>query len=517
MNDQAGSNWDVIVIGSGIGGMAAATALARYKRRVLLLEQHYVLGGFTHTFSRKGFTWDVGVHCLGQLGPGMQIRRIMDWIGAGKLEFEPFGKVYETFHFPNGETFEFPDSKADFITSLKAWFPDEHRAIDLYFKAVSEAVRANVPYFPLRTLPESLIRIGERLIDRAGVRWRGKTTEQVFKEIGASPRLSALLSAQWGYYGEPPSRSSFALHASCIAHFFNGAWFPVGNASKFGEILKGEIESRGGKVLTRSPVAEILVEGGKARGVVLKNGTEFFAKKVISCTGAKASLKMIPESTNIGFAWRKEIESFENTPAYFSLYLGFEGDIAKAGATRSSQWIYETWNQEDGIWNLSKDEVPPALFCSFPSLKDPHHDAGPTQRHTGELVTFADWKDFEKWSFSRRGNRPTDYIQFKKTIEDRIFRLFEQRFPELAKLVVYRELSTPLSTAFFNTGATHGAIYGLEHTPRRFASSALRTRTPLKNFYIGGCDVASCGIAGGLVGGLLAAATLEPRVFAQIK
>ena len=516
MNDQENQNWDVIVIGSGIGGMAAATALARFKRKVLLLEQHYVLGGFTHTFSRKGFTWDVGVHCVGELGPGMQIRRVIDWLGAGKLQFEPFGKIYETFHFPNDETFQFPDSKADFITSLKAWFPDEHIAIDRYFKTVSEAIRANVPYYPLRTLPESLIRIGERLVDRAGVKWREKTTDEVLTEIGVSPRLKTILTAQWGYYGEPPSRSSFALHASCIAHFLNGAWFPVGNATKFGEVLKVELESRGGKVLTRSHVTEILVENGMAKGVVLKNGMKYFAKKVISCTGAKTSLKMIPESANISSRWRKEIESFKNTPAYFSLYLGFEGDVQKAGATRSSQWIYETWDPEKVIWNLNQEEMPPVLFCSFPSLKDPHHDAGPAQRHTGELVTFADWKDFEKWSHSRRGNRPTDYIQFKKTIEDRIFRLFEKKFPDLAKLVIYRELSTPLSTVFFNAGATQGAIYGLEHTPRRFRSSALRTRTPLKNFYMGGCDIASCGVAGGLMGGLLAAATLEPRVFGKL-
>ena len=80
--------WDAIVIGSGIGGMACAAALAKFGRKVLVLEQHYVPGGFTHTFSRKGYTWDVGVHCLGQMTEREIPGRLIRWLSDGKVEMK---------------------------------------------------------------------------------------------------------------------------------------------------------------------------------------------------------------------------------------------------------------------------------------------------------------------------------------------------------------------------------------------------------------------------------------------
>ena len=69
MTDTERDQWDVIVIGSGMGGMAAAAALSRVGKKVLMLEQHRTLGGLTHSFSRDGFTWDVGVHYLSEMAP----------------------------------------------------------------------------------------------------------------------------------------------------------------------------------------------------------------------------------------------------------------------------------------------------------------------------------------------------------------------------------------------------------------------------------------------------------------
>src|SRR4051812_21510281 len=90
--------WDAIVIGSGMGGMACAAALSKYGAKVLVFEQHYIPGGFTHAFSRKGFTWDVGVHCVGEMGPGEIPGELLRWLSNDEVQMKRMSPIYETFH-----------------------------------------------------------------------------------------------------------------------------------------------------------------------------------------------------------------------------------------------------------------------------------------------------------------------------------------------------------------------------------------------------------------------------------
>ena len=130
-------------------------------------------------------------------------------------------------------------------------------------------------------------------------------------------------------------------------------------------------------------------------------------------------------------------------------------------------------------------------------------------------MTFVPWAPFEQWKHTRRGFRDKEYAEFKKGIEERLFAQAKRHPPELMTKVKFMELSTPLSTEFF-IRAPEGAIYGLHPVPKRFSSQALRTRTPIDGLYLSGCDVAALGIAGALTGGLLTAATLEPRLIPRL-
>ena len=155
------------------------------------------------------------------------------------------------------------------------------------------------------------------------------------------------------------------------------------------------------------------------------------------------------------------------------------------------------------------------MFVSFASLKDPGHDPGPSQKHAGELVAWTDWSVVERWAGMEPGARGEDYQAFKARVADAMFALFETYFPELAGLVVFRNLSTPLSTAAI-TGHHRGAFYGLDITPGRVMSRALQTRTPVPGLFLAGQDVVSPGIPGALWGGVLAAASVDPNVFRQL-
>ena len=508
--------FDVIVVGSGMGGMSCAAALAKYGRRVLVLEQHYVAGGFTHTFSRKGYTWDVGVHCLGEMQQERMPGRILEWLSDGKIRMESLGDIYERFMFPDGFVVEYPAARDAFRAEMERLFPNDKEAIARYFELVREAVRSARNFFALRALPQWLDFIVSGVVKTGRKEWWARTTKEVLDEITPNDKLKAALTAIWGYYGSTPSKSSFGIHAVVVRHFWNGGFYPVGGASVIAENLLGAVKAAGGAAFVRATVETILVENGKAVGVRLTDGREIRAKKVISAAGARATVeRLVPEEYR-ATEWGKEIAGFHQSPPHVCMYMGFKGDIAAAGATKANQWLFETWDMEDAEWDVSKpDSVPSVLYVSFPTLKDPAHDPGPENRHTGEVVTFVPWSAFEKWKETRRGKRDAEYAAFKKGIEERMLAQMRKRHPKLMALLDYHELSTPLSTTFF-TRSPEGAIYGLEATPKRFLSRHLRTRTPIKGLYMTGGDVASLGVVGALVGGMLTASSIEKRVFKHL-
>jgi phytoene dehydrogenase-like protein len=147
------------------------------------------------------------------------------------------------------------------------------------------------------------------------------------------------------------------------------------------------------------------------------------------------------------------------------------------------------------------------LFVSFPSLKDPAQRHEAPRRHTAEVVTVIDWEPFARWSRSKLQDRPEEYAAFKAAVTQTLLAQFTRHFPELAPMVVFQELSTPLTMTAY-TGAYRGASYGLEVSPRRFLSGSLNVRTPIHRLYLTGQDVTSPGVTGAMMGGVLAAASI---------
>ena len=148
-------------------------------------------------------------------------------------------------------------------------------------------------------------------------------------------------------------------------------------------------------------------------------------------------------------------------------------------------------------------------FCSFPSIKDPRHDPGVDNKHTGEVITFVPWDAFSRWKGTKWKKRGSDYEAFKQALTEQLLDQYEEHYPDLIGMVDHAELSTPLSTTHFARSA-RGSIYGLEPTPGRLQDAALGPRTSVKGLYLGGVDVSTPGVTGGLIGGVLAATAAEP-------
>lgn len=504
-------NYDAIIIGSGMGGMSCASALALSGKKVLVLEQHYVAGGMTHTFKRKQFEWDVGVHALGEMADNRLPGKLINWLSQGKLKMNPYGFPYETFIFPEGYKFEYPNDPKLFKQKLIDEFPNEKEAIERYFVVINEIGKTAKNHFAGRLLSPFCESMVSPILKRKFNKWANRTVKDVMDEFFNDSKLKSILCGQWGYYGAPPSTASFFIHAITTRHFWEGAYYPEGTSKTMAETILASVNENGGDVLVKTKVEELLFEGDKVIGVKTNKG-EFFAPIVISAVGAMATVDRLVPSKFQNQKWVKDIQALEQTPCHLCLYLGFEGDIKELGATESNQWWCETWNFENTHWNLDEDEAP-VLYTSFPSLKDPKHqvfkDGVPL--HTGEVVTFVKYEDFKKWEGTRVGRRGDDYKAFKKSIEEKMMAQITKHLPKLMEKCVYHELSTPLSTTHF-CEAPKGAIYGLMPTPQRWNTKALRPKTPIKGLYMTGADIGTLGVVGALVGGVLTAASIEKSV-----
>ena len=347
-------------------------------------------------------------------------------------------------------------------------------------------------------------------------RWCGRTTAEVIADITTDQKLAAVLSAQWGAYGSKPKEGSFAVHAIVVGHYLEGAGYPVGGAAAIARGLVPVIESAGGSARAAMPVSTILIEEGRAVGVRTAAGEELKAPTIVTAIGAGETVKHLLPEEICHQEWAREIATLKPSICHFQVFLGFEGDIARLGATRSNHWFYQSWDTNDAIWSAGDNDVIPMMFVSFPSLKDPAHEPGPSNKHTGELLVFADWSSVANFAGGGSKERPAEWAKLKNNIEARLMAFFAEKFPALAPLVVYHELGTPLATAAF-TGHEKGGFYGVETTPRRMLSNALTARTPVPGLFLTGQDVMIPGIAGSLYGGMLGAAAIDPRVFQHFR
>ena len=262
--------YDTIVIGSGIGGLATAAFLSKEGRKVLVLERHYTAGGFTHVFKRNGYEWDVGIHYIGEVQrPNSAIRRMFDYITNGNLKWADMGRVYDRIIIGDKE-YEFVKGVENFKQQLIEYFPKDKDAINQYVDLVFSVVKSMGSYYSAKALTPFLSKLLGNRMRRKYLEYANKTTYKVLKSITQNEDLIKVLTGQYGDYGLPPKQSSFAMHASVAKHYMHGGSVPAKGSSQILNTIEKVIEKAGGTILVRAEVDKIIIENNE------KNCTYFW-------------------------------------------------------------------------------------------------------------------------------------------------------------------------------------------------------------------------------------------------
>ena len=512
--DPGPRGWDSIVIGSGLGGLTAASMLARHAgQRVLVLERHYTAGGFTHTFHRPGYEWDVGVHYVGDVHrEGTLLRRAFDHLTDGQLGWASLGDVYDTI-IVGDDRYPFVAGRERFRQTMHERFPNERDAIDRYLQLIRETVHASKKFFLEKALPPLLGAVASPLLRGPAMRHARKTVREVMATLTGDRRLTAVLTGQYGDYGLPPAQASWFMHAMLVGHYLGGGAYPVGGSARIAATMLPGIEAAGGAVITSAEVAEIVVERDRAVGVRLASGEEVRAARVISDAGLALTFgKLVPREAAARHHLKPTVPGAPPSFAHVSLYAGFRHDAAALGLERSNLWVYPDDDHDRSVARFLADpEAPlPVAYLSFPSAKDPDFANRFPGRATVEVIGVAPYAAFAPWAGTPWKKRGADYEALKARLRDRLLGELYRQCPQVEGKVDHAELSTPLTTQHF-AGHPSGEIYGLAHTPERFAARHLRPHTPIANLFLTGADICTAGVGGALMGGVLTATAITRK------
>jgi all-trans-retinol 13,14-reductase len=507
--------WDAIVIGSGIGGLTVAALLAKYAgKRVLVLERHYVVGGYTHVFHRPGYEWDVGLHYVGQvLDPRFGLRALYDHVTEGRLRWHPMPDVYDRAVIGDRE-YEFVRGVENFRQRMRSYFPGEAGAIDRYLQALESCVRSSRLYFAEKAVPRPVARLAGGFMRKPFERWASRTTNEVLSGMTGNRELISVLTAQWADYGLPPGKSSFAAHAIIAQHYLEGAGYPVGGGARIAAAIAPAIEAAGGRIIHSAEVGHVLLDGAqRAVGVCMKDTRQFRAPIVVSDTGAWNTFsRLLPAQAPGCAAAMHELRSMPASVAHLCLYGGIRRSARELGFTGTNLWLFPEADHDANVARFLRDPSAPfpVLFVSFPSAKDPDFERRHPGRATLEAICPVPYEWFRGWEETRWQRRGHEYDDFKRALAERMRLQLEERLPSVRGQFEVAELSTPLSTRHF-LNYSRGEIYGVGALPRRFQLRCLTPRTGVKNFYLTGQDVALLGVSGALVGGVLTASAILGR------
>lgn len=509
--------FDAIVIGSGLGGLATAAYLCAAGRRTLVLEAHYVAGGNSQVFRRKHkghqYEFDVGIHYIGECGRDGVITAVLNGLGlAERVVFRPLDEDgYSTLHFPD-LTFRVPFGWDRYRTRLHETFPDETEALDRVLDVMKRVATTG------GQLQRGEIDIAEMASSDPTFLQQGlRPVTELFAEHGLSQRATAVILGEQGCYAVRPSDTPVVMAAGIADHFLRGAYYPEGGGQVIAGRLIEAIRAYGGEVRTQSPVHRIRINKGRVVGVVTGKKShapqEIDAPIVVSNADLKRTFFELVGEEHLKPETVDRIRELKMAIPLFCVYLGLDIDLAAQGMPNSNHFIWGSYDieriyDEFDAGHISSDAM---AYITAASLKDPVSRHLAPEGHTNLQIMTLVPRDYSVWNVERgpaeggRYHRDPVYRERKQKLMDHLIDVSEQVIPGLREHIVWQEAATPISQERF-THSTGGTSYGIEMSCSQTGPMRVGPRTEVEGLFLCGASTPSGpGVAGVLRSGVAAA------------
>lgn len=483
--------YDVVIIGSGLGGLVSAIILAKEGYCVCVLEKNQQFGGNLQTFVRNKTIFDTGVHYIGGLSEGQNLNRyfkylgIMDDIGLRKMDEDGFDRI----SFDNDpKEYRHAQGYENFSKTLLEDFPEEEKAIMAY----CEKMKETCSFFPLYGL-----RHGKPYYENTSL-FEIKTKEFI-DSITENEKLRAVLGGSNLLYAGEGKRTPFYMHALSVNSYIQSSYRCLKGGSQITKALLTRFRENGGKALKRHKVIKFETEDGKVTAVKTSNGKTIEGTLFISNIDPKMTLGMI-DIDNFRKSYTTRIQNIESTIAAFSLYI-----VLKPNTFKYLNYNYYHFKDYRNIWdvhNYTQESWPEAYMFSMGINK--HSD------EFGDsitVMTYMRYEEVEAWADTfntvvKKNSRGQTYEAFKARKSEIIINELEKKFPDIRNCIEAVYASTPLSYRDY-IGCNRGSMYGYVKDANNPLKSFISPRTKIKNLYFTGQSLNMHGILGVTISGVV--------------
>ncbi len=492
--------YDAIVIGSGMGGLTAASLLSKKGLNILLIEKEKQAGGYVVSFKRDGFTFDATGAFVGGCQEGGEFYQILKEIGVHEeIEFIPIQHIQNIY-----PGFEVPLRKGGFHSYMEALlklFPEEERGLNAYLSLVKQIGGEVTSYSEMTWIKKVFFPFYFRSLVRFHKSSHQSILDNLFKGGEIKMALHTLPVT------EPPSRLSFLFVATLISKaLMEGVFYPKGGMGRITEAIAKSFCQNGGELNFQVEVEKIFLKDGRVEGVLTHDGKLFQSPLVISNINPNNLVKMLPLEFQEPLL--KKTKHFEYSLSCFILYMATDFDLKKMGLPYFTYLRFlSDLEEEDRMLRGGKIPNHPTMIVSIPTLLD--SSLAPSGQHLIKVLVYVPYHHRETWGKGDSGK----YKSIKEEFSQKILQQLEAKLiPDLRDHLLFYVAATPLTLERY-TGNEMGAMYGLASTPQQIGNLRPPQQTSIPGlFQVGHYTRPSHGIVGASLSGRFAArAILQKR------